>query len=198
MKLLENPNSDASSSTDTISTNTTNCLSSLLLVKTAMRINVFNYYLSTDKKYVKADEYRQHSEVLGNFICNSHSVLLKQRIAAIQDERERMLMLYSEFVNDNIIVPQNRAVKQYTEVLWELVDELTCTFDLTNPKQHNLFKHAQEMNQDGYKRMFTFYEIGLNILDKLLQEEVYKTKKITKGRRVKNLVSVSAKEYQSL
>ncbi|CAG8544899.1 12683_t:CDS:2, partial [Cetraspora pellucida] len=146
MKLLENPNSDASSSTDTTSTNTTNCLPSPLLVKTAMRINAFDYYLSTDKKYVKADEYRQHSEALGNFIRNS----------PIQNERERMLMLYSEF---------------------ELVDELTCAFDLTNPKQYNLFKHAQEMNQD---------------------EEVYKTKKVTKGRKVKNIVSVLAKEYQSL
>ncbi|CAG8754030.1 14425_t:CDS:1, partial [Dentiscutata heterogama] len=41
----------------------------------------------------------------------SDPVLLKQRIAAIQDERERMLMLYSEFVSDNVIVPQDRAVK---------------------------------------------------------------------------------------
>ncbi|CAG8757915.1 30614_t:CDS:2 [Gigaspora margarita] len=86
-------------------------------------------------------------------------------------------MLYSEFVSNNVIISQDQAVKQYTEVLWELVDELTCAFDLTNPKQHNLFKHAQKMNQD---------------------EEVYKTKKVTKGRRIKNIVNVSAKEYQSL
>ncbi|CAG8765642.1 9922_t:CDS:2, partial [Cetraspora pellucida] len=347
MKLLENPNSDVSSSTDTTSTNTTNCLPSPLLVKTAIRINAFDYYLSTDKKYIKADEYQQHSEALRNFIHNSHkdieqyrnnlenpnslneyynsfplaltrlihfavaiaihlylkknnkiqdemdnikientiisrnnntlkvwylyyclaeywkahragirtrnldmqlknlaafaplfpvagknnyamsiafflesilhhpqqyellrhvasvniireyyylafdealeqygikfikqnlasglsdSVLLKQRIAAIQDEHKRMLMLYSEFVSDNVIVSQDQAVKQYTEVLWELVDELTCAFNLTNPKQDNLFKHTQEMNQDGYKRMFTFYKIRLNRLDKLLQE----------------------------
>ncbi|CAG8740042.1 14394_t:CDS:1, partial [Dentiscutata heterogama] len=98
-------------------------------------------------------------------------VLLKQRIAAIQDEHERMLMLYSEFVSDDVIIPKDQAVKQYTVVLWKLVDELTCAFDFTNPRQHNLFKHAKEMNHNGYTRMFTFYKIGLNRLDKLLQEE---------------------------
>jgi uncharacterized protein with GYD domain len=128
----------------------------------------------------------------------SDPVLLKQRIAAIQDERERMLMLYSEFVGDNIIIPKDRVVKQYTEVLWELVDELTCAFDFTDPTQHNLFKYAQEMNQAGYTRMSTFYEIGLDRLNKLLQEEVYKTQKATKGRRIKNIVSVSAEQYRSL
>ncbi|CAG8808329.1 15497_t:CDS:1, partial [Racocetra fulgida] len=64
------------------------------------------------------------------------------------------------------------------------------------PRQHNLFKHAQEMNHDGYTRMFTFYETGLNRLNKLLQEEVYKTSKATKKRRAKNLISTSAKEYE--
>ncbi|CAG8746648.1 20455_t:CDS:1, partial [Racocetra persica] len=51
IKLLENQNTNELSST-----NTTNCLSSLLLIKTAMKINAFDYYLSTDKKYIKADE----------------------------------------------------------------------------------------------------------------------------------------------
>ncbi|CAG8556131.1 264_t:CDS:2, partial [Racocetra fulgida] len=60
MTLLENQNANELSST-----NTTNCLPSPLLVKTAMKINAFDYYLFTDKKYVKADEYRQHGEALG-------------------------------------------------------------------------------------------------------------------------------------
>ncbi|CAG8811001.1 30410_t:CDS:1, partial [Racocetra persica] len=87
------------------------------------------------------------------------------------DEHERMLMLYSEFVSDNVIIPKDRAVKQYIEVLWKLVNELTCVFDFTDPRQHNLFKHIQEMNHDSYTQIFTFYEIGLNRLNKFLQEE---------------------------
>ncbi|KAF0559874.1 hypothetical protein F8M41_004388 [Gigaspora margarita] len=53
------------------STNTTNCLPSPLLVKIAIRIKTFNYYLPTNKKYIKKDKYRQYGEALGNFIHNS-------------------------------------------------------------------------------------------------------------------------------
>ncbi|CAG8709658.1 40033_t:CDS:2 [Gigaspora margarita] len=94
---------------------------------------------------------------------------------AIQDEHERLLLLYNEFVENNKINIGNRKVKQYTEaLLWQLVDELTFAFYNPDPTQHDLFKHAQEMNRD----------------------DIYKTKeKVTKGRRVKDLVSISAKEY---
>ncbi|CAG8496918.1 17134_t:CDS:2, partial [Racocetra fulgida] len=72
--LLENQNAN-----ELFFTNTTNCLPSPLLIKTAMKINAFDYYLSTDKKYVKADKYRQHREALGNFICNSHKNIEQHR-----------------------------------------------------------------------------------------------------------------------
>ncbi|CAG8820851.1 30639_t:CDS:1, partial [Gigaspora margarita] len=90
----------------------------------------------------------------------------------------------------------NRKVKQYTEALWQLVDELTFAFYNPDPTQHDLFKHAQEINQDGYIRIFNFYRSGLVRLYNILHEDIYKTKKkVTKGRRVKDLVSVSAKKY---
>ncbi|CAG8721172.1 27521_t:CDS:2 [Gigaspora margarita] len=52
----------------------------------------------------------------------------------IQDERERMLLLYDKFVEDNIVNARNRVVKQYTETLCQLVDELTFAFYNPDPK----------------------------------------------------------------
>ena len=57
---------------------------------------------------------------------------------SIQDERERLLLLYDEFVKDNIVNIGDRAVKQYTETLWQLVDELTFAFYNPVPAQHDL------------------------------------------------------------
>ncbi|CAG8627911.1 8653_t:CDS:1, partial [Scutellospora calospora] len=113
----------------------------------------------------------------------------------IEDKCERMLLLYNKFVEDNIVSTGDRAVKPYTETLWQLIEELTSAFNSPDPKQHNLFKHVQELNPAGYTRMFNFYRTSLGRLYNILHEEVYKTKKVTKGRRVKELVNVSAKQY---
>ncbi|CAG8458008.1 18870_t:CDS:2 [Racocetra fulgida] len=74
MKLLENPESNTPFSKDTM-----DCLPSPLLVKIAMKIKLFKNYLPTDKKYIKEDEYRQHGEALGNFICNSRKDIEQHR-----------------------------------------------------------------------------------------------------------------------
>ncbi|CAG8834574.1 7684_t:CDS:1, partial [Gigaspora margarita] len=42
---------------------------------------------------------------------------LKQKIMAIQDEYERLLLFYNEFVEDNKINIENHKVKQYTKAL---------------------------------------------------------------------------------
>ncbi|CAG8701020.1 21642_t:CDS:2 [Cetraspora pellucida] len=57
----------------------------------------------------------------------SDPVILKQRITAIQDEHERLLLLYNEF----------------------LVDKLTNAFNHPDPTQHGLFQHTQEMKPDN-------------------------------------------------
>ncbi|CAG8709672.1 7760_t:CDS:1, partial [Dentiscutata heterogama] len=49
---------------------------------------------------------------------------------------------------DNIVNTGDRAVKKYTEAMWKLVDELTFAFYFPDPAQHDLFKHAQEMNNE--------------------------------------------------
>ncbi|CAG8841614.1 16576_t:CDS:2, partial [Gigaspora margarita] len=73
---------------------------------------------------------------------------------SIQDEYERMLLLYDEF----------------------LVDKLTFVFYNPNPEQHDLFKYVQEIKPNGYIRMFNFYRSGLTHLYNILYEDIYKTK----------------------
>ncbi|CAG8601669.1 22876_t:CDS:1 [Cetraspora pellucida] len=115
---------------------------------------------------------------------------------AIQDEHERMMLLYNEFVKDNVVSTEDRAVNQYTETLWQLIEDFTTAFGYPDPTQHYLFKHAQEINQNSYIRMFNFYRNSLVRLYNILNEEIYKTKKeIAKERRTKDLVNVSAKKY---
>ncbi|CAG8603299.1 4861_t:CDS:2 [Racocetra fulgida] len=58
----------------------------------------------------------------------SNPVVLKQRIMAIQDERRRMILLYNEFVEDNIINTGNHIFNQLTETLWQLIEDLTTAF----------------------------------------------------------------------
>ena len=154
-----------------------------------------NHYLAFDE----ALENHGVKLVKQNLASNlSDPMLLKQQITAIQDENERILKLYAELVGDNTISTKDRAVKQCIEVLWQLIDELTHAFDLSDSTQHHLFRHASEMTPEGYTKMFMFYEIRLKRLNKLLDEEVYKSKKkVTTGRRAKNLGTVSVKQYQS-
>ncbi|CAG8808809.1 1668_t:CDS:1, partial [Dentiscutata erythropus] len=45
---------------------------------------------------------------------------LKQKIMAIQDKHERVLLLYDEFVEYNQINVGKCKVIQYTEALWQL------------------------------------------------------------------------------
>ncbi|CAG8746617.1 27454_t:CDS:2 [Gigaspora margarita] len=87
---------------------------------------------------------------------------------AIQDERERLLLLYNEFVEDNVVNTEDLNTKQYIE----------------------------EMKPDGYTWMFNFYQKGLIRLYNIFHKDIYKTKEVvTKGRWVKELVSILAKEY---
>ncbi|CAG8642857.1 4308_t:CDS:2, partial [Dentiscutata heterogama] len=91
----------------------------------------------------------------------AYPVILKQRMMAIQDKRDRLLLLYNKFVGDNVVSTGDRNTKQYTEAFWELVDELTSAFNHPDFTQHNLFRHAQEMKPDDYTRIFNFYKKGL-------------------------------------
>ena len=87
MRLLETSESNTLLPLDTeretpstsLSADTERHLPSLLLVKTAMKINMLDNYSSADGKSVKADECRQFGEILGNSICDSRKEIEELR-----------------------------------------------------------------------------------------------------------------------
>jgi len=52
---------------------------------------------------------------------------------------------------------------------------LRNAFNLPNPLTHDLFKNAKEMNEEGFKRLFSCYNNGIDRLNAILYQDVYKT-----------------------
>ena len=70
-------------------------------------------------------------------------------------------------------------------------------FNLPNPLTHDLFKNAKEMNEEGFKRLFSCYDNGIDRLNAILHQDVYKTEpRIVKGRRARNIVSHKLQNLQ--
>ena len=98
------------------------------------------------------------------------------QIKSVQSEHEfMMLLLFSEFVEDNTVVKGSHAAMQRKEVLWSLVNELNKAFNLPDPKMHDFFKNAKEMNESSFVKMFESYEIGIKNLNHILHQDIYKT-----------------------
>jgi len=99
-------------------------------------------------------------------------------------------MLISEYVGDAIMIKEERAVRSRKEALWKLVAELLDAFSQSDPTKHVLFKNAKEMNDSGFRMLFTCYDAGVPRLQALLRQDILKTETCcVKGRRAKNIVS---------
>lgn len=105
------------------------------------------------------------------------------------------MILFSEFVEDNTVTKGTHVAMQRKEVLWSLVNELDKAFNLPDPKMHDFFKNAKEMNESGFVKMFESYEIGIERLNNILHQDIYKTKTPSKlGRRKKNLPHIKVSD----
>ncbi|CAB4385234.1 unnamed protein product [Rhizophagus irregularis] len=122
---------------------------------------------------------------------------LKLQISSVQNERDRLTMLLSEYVGDDILVGGERAVKSRKESLWKLINDLKIAFNLTDPLSHELFKNTKEMNEEGYERLFTYYDKGINRLNAILKQDVYQLEpRIVKGHRARNIISHKSQNLQ--
>ncbi|RGB28323.1 hypothetical protein C1646_767972 [Rhizophagus diaphanus] len=108
--------------------------------------------------------------VTGNFIDEKN---LKNQIKASQDERERIDLLMSEYLDDNSISHSERAVKSRQESLWELVNDLVAIFGMDNPLSHQLFQKytPTEMHQEGLDRLIACYPGGLERIKGIYRQE---------------------------
>ena len=125
--------------------------------------------------------------ISGNYMDNEE---LKHQITSVQNERDRLNTLLSEYVGDTALFKGERTVKSRKESLWKLAENLTTAFNLPDPTTHQLFKNAKEMNKKGFELLFSCYNHGISRLNSILQQDVYKTEeRNVKGRRARNITT---------
>jgi len=79
---------------------------------------------------------------------------LSLQISAVQSEKDRLELLFSEYIGDNVLVQKERNVKSHKEGMWNLIDDLTDAFSRSNPLTHELFSYSKEMKSEGLKGFF--------------------------------------------
>ncbi|GET00647.1 hypothetical protein GLOIN_2v1474502 [Rhizophagus clarus] len=111
---------------------------------------------------------------------------LKRQIKAAQAERERMDLLFGEFIGDIVISRKDRAVDGRHELFWTLIKSLLTAFDSSNPTSLPLFQNCKELTESGYTKLFSCYNRGKERLIQIYRQEVLKIDPVnTKGRRAK-------------
>ncbi|RHZ67000.1 hypothetical protein Glove_303g24 [Diversispora epigaea] len=126
--------------------------------------------------------------ITGNIVSEDN---LKRHIKSAQSEKERMDLLFSEFIEDNVTSKMDRAVKNRHEVLWNLIDKLVETFQVNN---HELFQNCLECTLLGFQRLYKYYETGKQHLTKIFRQEILKLETIdTTGRRSKDVIAKTEK-----
>ena len=74
--------------------------------------------------------------ISGNYMDNEE---LKHQITSVQNERDRLNTLLSEYVGDTALFKGERTVKSRKESLWKLAENLTTALNLPDPTTHELF-----------------------------------------------------------
>ncbi|CAJ0630448.1 3315_t:CDS:2 [Entrophospora sp. SA101] len=90
----------------------------------------------------------------------------------VQVERERMLTLYDEIVDESNVLRRDRKVNEHKEAMWGLVDELLKTFESILPERSILLKETTQLTREGYQRLFTSYEKGVVRLKKIIEQDI--------------------------
>ncbi|CAJ0649522.1 5419_t:CDS:2 [Entrophospora sp. SA101] len=155
-----------------------------------------NHPMFGEGQYI-AEWIERFNDVFSTLLKDSES--LKELIGTVQSERERMLMLYDEFVDDNTVSKHPRAVRDHKQALWKLVDEILQAFNDDIPEKSILFKEATQLTSGGYQLMFTCYDKGVGRLKKIVDQDIDMTQiRNTVGRRRKELVPLEVKDLGKL
>lgn len=135
--------------------------------------------------------------VYGNIIDEKN---LRDQIKSSQDERERIDLLMSEYLNDYAVSYSERAIKSHKKSLWELVNDFITGFGMSDPLSHQLFQEytPTEMHKEGLSRLFNCYLNGLKWIKAIYRQEVLKTEdRNPQGRRTIGVVRTKVKDYNS-
>ncbi|CAG8487511.1 2169_t:CDS:2 [Scutellospora calospora] len=92
-----------------------------------------------------------------------------------QSEKNRLSTLIAEYTDDVVASQSVCAIESRKDSLWSLASKLWDAFNHPDPKTHPLFKGVPELNEEGIVNILSFYEIGKSRLQKILDQDVYKT-----------------------
>ncbi|CAG8856327.1 26044_t:CDS:1, partial [Gigaspora margarita] len=114
---------------------------------------------------------------------------LKERMAAVQFERERMNLLLSDFIDDPSVIYTEHNLKSRKESSWKLIVDLLEAFNMPDSASHPLFQNTSQNNNEGFYRLFACYNIGKERLYDIYKQDIEKTvERNTTGRRARNIV----------
>nr|CAG8595457.1 516_t:CDS:2 [Entrophospora candida] len=117
----------------------------------------------------------------------------------LQVERERMLMLYDEFVDESNVPRKERNVNEHRQAMWGLADELLKTFESNLPERSILLKETTQLTKEGYQRLFTCYKKGVVCLEKIIRQDIDLTEpRNTVGRGKGYLEQLRVKDIEEL
>ncbi|RHZ77506.1 hypothetical protein Glove_177g73 [Diversispora epigaea] len=139
-------------------------------------------------KYIKQN-------INGNTIDEKN---LKNQIKACQNERERIDLLMSKYLDDKSVSQTERAIKSRKESLWNLIDDLVNVFGMSDPLSHDLFQKypPTELHNQGVERLIACYQKGLERIKKVYRQEVLEIEsKNTQGRRITEVVRTKLKDF---
>ncbi|PKK57315.1 hypothetical protein RhiirC2_826194 [Rhizophagus irregularis] len=132
--------------------------------------------------------------ITGNVINEEN---LKRQIKAAQTERERINLLFSEFIEDNVMSHSKHSVDNRHVVLWNLIKTLEEAFGSVNPLEHSLFKNSSQLDREGCQKLFKCYNAGLERLKTIYRQEILQAEPInTKGRKAKEIVVSKVKDIK--
>lgn len=122
---------------------------------------------------------------------------LKRQIKAVQSERERMNLLFDEYLDDIVLSTSKRAVNGRRERLWILINKLLEAFEMENGANHPLFNGPNQLTSIGYMKLFGCYESGEKRLNVIFKQEVLGLEPInTKNRRSRDVVVTKVKDIK--
>jgi hypothetical protein len=167
------------------------------LLKYAASVN-----LTQDGHYFAFDEALEtfgvkfiKQNVTGNIINEEE---LKRQIKAAQSEKERMNLLFDEFLGDIVLSTGTRAVNRRREILWKLTKQLIEAFEMIDGTQHSLFQNCDQLTSEGFDKLFCCYKNGITRLDKIFRQEILHLEVVdTKGRRAKGVITTKVTDLKS-
>jgi len=139
--------------------------------------------------------------ISGNLV-DKDTMMLK--IKAAQSERDRLSALLDEFSGDIVGNPSSHSKGLHNNSAQSLISKLLSAFEYydSNPNPNSnttmpsLFDGAPELNERGFQKMLSFYEVGKLRFQQVLDEDVYGISKQTPGRKTASVTTYTSAQLK--